>query len=151
MRSSFGCGVPAVLLAGFLLLETTAFAQWPPAAPQQQPYPAAPSPPVGQPQAPGPILLPAPGAPQGPSAPPREAPTPPGLSASPTRIESEKFIVNYDPAAWVKDSERISPDGKRFAVVLQAQDKGTAYASIDGRNQKTYAWARDLTFSGDSR
>jgi len=150
MRSSISRGAPAVLLAGLLLLETNAVAQWPPAAPQQ-PYPGAPSAPMGQPQPPGPILLPAPGAPQGPSAPPREATTQPALSESPTRIESEKSIINYDPAAWVKDSERISPDGKRFAVVIQAQDKKTAYASIDGRNQKTYAWARDLTFSGDSR
>ncbi len=142
MRSSISRCVPAVLLAGFLLFETSALAQWPPAAP-----PA----PLGPPQGSGPILLPTPGAPQGPSAPPREAPAQPTLSESPTRIESEKFIVNYDPAAWVKDSERISPDGKRFAVVIQAQDKKTAYVSIDGRNQKAYAWARDLTFSGDSR
>jgi dipeptidyl aminopeptidase/acylaminoacyl peptidase len=151
MRSSISRYVPAVLLAGFLFLETNAFAQWPPAAPQQQPYPGAPSPSVGQPQAPGPILLPAPGAPQGPSAPPRQAPTPPGLSELPTRIESEQFIVNYDPAAWVKDSERISPDGRRFAVIIQAADKGKAHASIDGRDEKSYGWARDLTFSGDSR
>lgn len=151
MRSSIGLCVQAFLLAGFLLLETSAFAQWPPAAPRQQPYPGAPSAPVGQPQGPGPILLPAPGAPQGPSAPPREAPARPALSESPTRIESETFILNYDPTAWVKESERISPDGKRFAVVIQSQDKKTAYASIDGRNQKIYAWARDLTFSGDSR
>ncbi len=150
MRSSISRCVPAVLLAGLLLLETSALAQWPPAAPQQ-PSSGAPPAPVGPPQGPGPILLPAPGAPQGPSAPPREAPAQPTLSESPTRIESEKFIVTYDPAAWVKDSERISPDGKRFAVVIQAQDKKTAYVSIDGRNQKVYAWARDLAFSGDSR
>ena len=151
MRSSIGRRVPAVLLAGFLLLGTSSLAQWPPAAPQQPPYPGAPTAPMGQPQPPGPILLPATGAPQGPSAPPREPPTQPAPSESPTRIESETFILNYDPAAWVKDSERISPNGKRFAVIIQAQDKKTAYASIDGQNQKTYAWTRDLTFSGDSR
>jgi len=150
MRSSISRCVPAFLLAGFLLLETSALAQWPPAAPQQ-PYPGMPSPPVGQPRGPGPILLPTPGAPQGPSAPPREAPTQSALSESPTRIESEKFIVEHNPAEWAKDSVRISPDGQRFAVVIQAQGKKTAYASIDGRNQKPYAWARDLTFSGDSR
>jgi Tol biopolymer transport system component len=150
MRPSVSRCAPAALLAGFLLLDTSALAQWPPASPQQ-PHPGAPAAPVGQPQGPGPILLPTPGAPRGPSAPPREAPTQPALSESPTRIESETFIVNYDPAAWVKDSERISPNGKRFAVVIQSQDKKTAYASIDGRNQKPYAWARDLTFSGDSR
>jgi Tol biopolymer transport system component len=150
MRSSISRCVPAVLLAGFLLLETSALAQWPPAAPQQ-PYPGMPSPPVGQPRGPGPILLPTPGAPQGPSAPLREAPTQSALSESPTRIESEKFIVEHNPAEWAKDSVRISPDGQRFAVVIQAQGKKTAYASIDGRNQKPYAWARDLTFSGDSR
>ena len=144
MRSFIGRGLPAALLVGFLLLETSARAQWPPAVPQQQPYPGAPSAPMGKPQPSGPILLPAPGAPQGPSAPPAASP-------SPTRIESETFIVNYDPAAWVKNSERISPNGKRFAVIIQAQDKTTAYASMDGQHQKTYAWARDLTFSGDSR
>jgi WD40 repeat protein len=151
MRSFIGRCLPAALLVGFLLLETSARAQWPPEVPQQQPYPGAPSPPVGQRPGPGPILLPAPGAPQGPAAPPREAPTPPTASPSPTRIESEKFLVNYDPAAWVKNSERISSDGKRFAVVIQAQDKKAAHATIDGQNHKTYAWVRDLTFSGDNR
>lgn len=151
MCAYIGRGVSGALLAGFLLLESSALAQWPPAAPQPRPYPGAPSAPVGQPQGPGPILLPTPGAPQGPSAPPPVPPAQPALSESPTRIESEKFILNYDPGAWVQDSERISPDGKRFAVVIRAQDKTTAHASIDGQNQKTYAWARDLTFSGDSR
>ncbi len=150
MRLSVSRCAPAALLAGFLLLDTSALAQWPPASPQQ-PHPGAPAAPVGQPQGPGPILLPTPGAPQGPSAPPRETPAQAPLSESPTRIESEKFIVEHNPTAWAKDSVRISPDGRRFAVVIQAQDKKTAYASIDGRNQKTYAWARDLTFSGDSR
>ena len=149
MRSSVSGCATTVLLAACLLLGTSALAQWPPAAPQQ-PYPGAPSTPMGQPRGPGPIQLPAPGGPQGPAVPPRQAPAQPALSESPTRIESETFIVNYDPAAWVKESERISPDGKRFAVVIQSQDKKTAYASIDGRNQKTYAWVRDLTFSGDS-
>jgi len=103
MRTSMGRCAQAFLLVGFLLLETSALAQWPPAGPQQ-PYPGAPSAPAGQPQGPGPILLPGPGAPQGPSAPPREAAAPPAHTESPTRIESETFILSYDPAAWVKES-----------------------------------------------
>ena len=149
MRSSIRRCVPAVLLAGSLLLGTSALAQWPP-APPQQPYPGMPSSPIGQP-GPGPILLPTPGAPQGPSAPPREAATQPALSESPTRIESEKVIVEHNPTAWAKDSVRISPDGKRFAVVIHSEDKATAHASIDGQDQKNYGWVRDLAFSGDSR
>jgi len=149
MRSSIRRCVPVVLLAGSLLLGTSALAQRPP-APPQQPYPGMPSYPVGQP-GPGPILLPTPGAPQGPSAPPREAATQPALSESPTRIESEKFIVTHNPTAWAKDSVRISPDGKRFAVVIHSEDKATAHASIDGQDQKNYGWVRDLAFSGDSR
>lgn len=150
MRSFISRCVPAVLLAGPLLLGASALAQWPP-APPAQPYPGMPSYPAGQPQRPGPILLPTPGTPQGPSAPPREAATQPALSESPTRIESEKFIVEHNPTAWAKDSVRISPDGKRFAVVIQSEDKATAHASIDGQEQKTYGWVRDLAFSGDSR
>lgn len=149
MRSSISRCVSAVLLAGSLLPGTRALAQWPP-APPQQPYPGMPPSPMRQP-GPGPALRPTPGVPLGPSAQPSEATTQSAPSESPTRIESEKLIVEHSPTAWAKDSVRISPDGKRFAVVIQARDKGKAYASVDGQDQKTYEWVRDLTFSGDSR
>lgn len=144
-------GCASALTALVLLLPPGIALAQPPPAPPQQPSPGMPSYPTGQPQGSGPLLLPAPGPPQGPSAPPREAPAQSGLPESPTRIESETFIVDHNPAAWLKDSVRISPDGKRFAVVIQVGDKTSAYASIDGRNQKAYGWVRDLTFSGDSR
>lgn len=134
IRRGWRCGWLGLAL---VLPASLALAQWPPTPPRQP--------------SPGPTLRPMPGPPQGPSAPPREATVQSAPSGSPTRIESEALIVEYTPDLWVKDSVRISPDGKRFAVVIQSEDKRQAYVSIDGQKHRSYGWARDLTFSGDSR
>ena len=146
IHRGFGCVLLSVAL---VLVASLALAQWAPPQPPQ-PYPHVPGSPTGQTPGPGPVLSPRPGAPQGPSAPPPEAPAQVRPPNPLTRIDSEKFIVRHNPAAWAKDSVRISPDGKRFAVVIQ-EAENKVRASIDGQDGKVYAWVRDLTFSGDSR